>query len=86
MTDEHLAELWAAGKSMSEIAEARGRGESRSVVAGKIARSRARGDDRFQLRPHGRKLKPAGEAVGNQRPARSSKAGTRSYLFRSRSS
>jgi hypothetical protein len=57
MTDEHLAELWAAGKSMSEIAEALGRGESRSVVAGKIARSRARGDDRFQPRPH----------VGNKR-------------------
>jgi hypothetical protein len=43
--DDQLASLWAAGKSMSEIAEALGGGESRNVVAGKIARSRGRGED-----------------------------------------
>jgi hypothetical protein len=46
---------------MSEIAEALGSGESGSVIAGKIARSRARGDDRFQPRPHVRQI------IGNKR-------------------
>jgi hypothetical protein len=47
--DDQLAELWAAGATLSDIGLKLG--GSRSVVAGRIARARARGDLRFALRP-----------------------------------
>ena len=47
--DNQLAELWAAGATLSDIGLKLG--GSRSVVAGRIARARARGDLRFALRP-----------------------------------
>ena len=47
--DDQLAELWAAGATMSDIGLKLG--GSRSLVAGRIARARARGDLRFALRP-----------------------------------
>jgi hypothetical protein len=47
--DDQLAELWAAGATLSDIG--RKLGGSRSLVAGRIARARARGDLRFGLRP-----------------------------------
>ncbi|HZZ25402.1 MAG TPA: hypothetical protein VFE60_23895 [Roseiarcus sp.] len=46
--DDQLAELWAAGATLSDIG--RKLGGSRSLVAGRIARARARGDLRFVLR------------------------------------
>jgi hypothetical protein len=51
--DDHLAELWAAGATLSDIGLKLG--GSRSLVAGRIARARARGDLRFALRPRLRK-------------------------------
>jgi hypothetical protein len=47
--DDQLAELWAAGATLSEIGLKLG--GSRSLVAGRIARARARRDLRFALRP-----------------------------------
>ena len=47
--DDQLAELWAAGATLSDIGLKLG--GSRSLVAGRIARARARGDLRFALRP-----------------------------------
>ena len=47
--DDQLAELWAAGATLSDIGFKLG--GSRSLVAGRIARARARGDLRFALRP-----------------------------------
>jgi hypothetical protein len=49
MTDEHLAELWAKGESLSSIGEALG--ESRSAIAGRIHRARKRGSEEVQDRP-----------------------------------
>jgi hypothetical protein len=47
--DDQLAELWAAGATLSDIGLKLG--GSRSFIAGRIARARARGDLRFALRP-----------------------------------
>ena len=47
--DDQLAELWAGGATLSDIGLKLG--GSRSLVAGRIARARARGDLRFALRP-----------------------------------
>ena len=47
--DDQLAELWAAGATLSDIGLKLG--GSRSLIAGRIARARARGDLRFALRP-----------------------------------
>ena len=47
--DDQLAELWAAGATLSDIGLKLG--GSRSLVAGRIARARARGDLQFALRP-----------------------------------
>jgi hypothetical protein len=74
--DDQLAELWAAGATLSDIGLKLG--GSRSVVAGKIARARARGDLRFSPRPPGPKkarvqkmkariVKPPGLFVGARR-------------------
>ena len=72
MTDDQLAELWSSGASLTDIGVKLGK--SRSVIAGRIARARARGDLRFAPRPPKpkaapqiRRLKPAGEEVGNRR-------------------
>ena len=68
--DDQLAELWAAGATLSDIGLKLG--GSRSLVAGRIARARARGDLRFALRPKTPKreralkpliVKPVGPAV-----------------------
>ena len=61
MTDAALftAELWAAGAPLSDMGLKLG--ESRSVIAGRIARARARGDGRFGPRPP--KPRPAGQVA-----------------------
>jgi hypothetical protein len=48
-SDDQLAVLWAAGATLSDIGLKLG--GSRSLIAGRIARARARGDLRFVLRP-----------------------------------
>jgi len=74
--DDQLAELWAAGATLSDIGLKLG--GSRSVVAGRIARARARGDLRFSPRSPGPKkareqkmkariVKPPGLFVGARR-------------------
>ena len=66
--DDQLAELWAAGASLTDIGVKLG--EFRSGIAGRIARARARGDSRFAPRPVAprkvRVIKPPGESVGNR--------------------
>ena len=55
--DDQLAELWAAGATLSDVGLKLG--GSRSLVAGRIAKARARGDLRFALRPPTPKKKRA---------------------------
>ena len=51
--DDQLAELWASGATLSDIGlKLAG---SRSLVAGRIARARARGDLRFPPAPDAEK-------------------------------
>jgi hypothetical protein len=70
--DDELAQLWSSGASLAQIGQAMGL--SRGVVVGRVHRARLRGDDRFRSRPAApkpprvRKLKPAGEAIGNRTP------------------
>lgn len=70
--DDQLAQMWAAGATLSEIE--RSTGVTRGAAIGRICRARKAGDPRFQLRPpkpkppaKARVLKPIGEAVGNSR-------------------
>ena len=68
MSLDIIAQLWATGASLTDIGVRLG--ESRSVIAGRIARARARGDARFAPRPAAprkvRVIKPPGESVGNR--------------------
>jgi GcrA cell cycle regulator len=75
-----IADLWARGEPTSEIAASLR--ITRNRVAGLIHRARGRGDERFPKRPPAmrppkpesgtqvrkRRVKPAGEAVGNRKP------------------
>ena len=69
MSLDRLAKLWAAGATLTQIERATGL--SRGVAIGRIYRARKAGDPQFQPRPpkpkQVRKLKPAGEVVGNTR-------------------
>jgi hypothetical protein len=72
MSLDALAKLWAGGATLTQIERATGL--SRGVAIGRIYRARKAGDPQFQPRPPKpkpvRKLKPAGEAVGNRQPPR----------------
>ena len=63
--DDQLAELWAAGATLSDIGLKLG--GSRSLVAGRIARARARGDLQFALRPPTPKKKRAPSSTVSRR-------------------
>jgi GcrA cell cycle regulator len=47
-----IARLWSAGLPLSQIASELGEA-TRSAIAGKVARARRKGDDRFPTRPFG---------------------------------
>ena len=47
--DDQLAELWAAGETLTQIG--RQVGASRGAVAGRLSRARKAGDSRFSARP-----------------------------------
>ena len=75
--DDQLAELWAAGATLTEIGLQMG--VSRSVVAGRLARARARRTDDPRLAPRPRppkvmpaprvrSVKPGHEVIGNAPP------------------
>src|SRR3984957_14397 len=71
--DDQLAQLWAAGATLSQIE--RSAGVSRGVAIGRIHRARKAGDVRFQPRSpnpkapvKARRLKPFGETIGNRVP------------------
>jgi GcrA cell cycle regulator len=69
---DKLAKGWSAGLSTRQIGEKLGL--SRGAIIGLVNRARTHGDDRFRSRPAApkpprvRKLKPAGEAIGNRTP------------------
>jgi hypothetical protein len=77
---DRIAELWSEARALSEIGAELG--VSRSTIAGKIARARRRGDDRFgarspspgpkprprlKPRPKVREVRPGAPGVGNRR-------------------